>query len=120
MVGVELIRGRLRSVLRSRRNGSRCWNHHHITDLGRLALAIEQREAAGTDIRTLILDEPSAGLSEENCKRYMEMTRQVLDETGFEQVLMVSHMPVVKQLSDGVIEVMRDPGKQSSMARLAA
>lgn len=72
-----------------------------------LALAIEQRDSAGVDIQTLILDEPSAALSEENSAKYVEMLDAVLAETGIQQVIFISHSPVMQALADAVIHVQR-------------
>lgn len=78
-----------------------------------LSLAVEQREASGLDIRTLILDEPSAGLSEENSVKYLDMLDAVLDETGIEQVFFISHMPTMQSLADGSIYVHKSEGASS-------
>lgn len=79
-----------------------------------LSLAIEQREASGLDIRTLILDEPSAGLSEGNSVKYLEMLDAVLDETGIEQVFFISHMPAMQSLADASILVCKPDENSSS------
>lgn len=79
-----------------------------------LSLAVEQREASGLDIRTLILDEPSAGLSEENSVKYLDMLDAVLDETGIEQVLFISHMPSMQNLADASLFVRKGQDGESS------
>lgn len=79
-----------------------------------LSLAVEQREASGLDIRTLILDEPSAGLSEENSIKYLNMLDAVLDETGIEQVFFISHMPSMQNLADASILVRKGSESESS------
>jgi exonuclease SbcC len=79
-----------------------------------LSLAVEQREACGLDIRCLILDEPSAGLSEENSLKYLSMLDAVLDETGIDQVFFISHMPVMQSLADATINVIKGQDGQSS------
>ncbi len=79
-----------------------------------LSLAVEQREASGLDIRTLILDEPSAGLSEENSIKYLTMLDAVLDETGLEQVFFISHMPSMQNLADASLFVTKGSNGESS------
>lgn len=79
-----------------------------------LSLAVEQRESSGLDVRTLILDEPSAGLSEENSLKYLDMLDAVLDETGIEQVFFISHMPTMQNLADASIFVRKGQDGESS------
>lgn len=83
-----------------------------------LSLAVEQREASGLDIQTLILDEPSAGLSEENSVKYLDMLDAVLDETGIQQVFFISHMPSMQNLADAAIYVKKGHDGQSSQVEV--
>ncbi len=83
-----------------------------------LSLAVEQREASSLDIRTLILDEPSAGLSEENSVKYLDMLDAVLNETGLQQVFFISHMPVMQNLADASIFVWKGREGESSIVEV--
>ncbi len=83
-----------------------------------LSLAIEQAESTNADYKTLILDEPSAGLSEENSIRYLEMLDVALAETGLEQIFIISHMPAMKSLCDSVINVTKASDGESAQVEV--
>ncbi|MCB1305687.1 MAG: endonuclease, partial [Leptospiraceae bacterium] len=70
-----------------------------------LGLALYKRQHSNADLLTLIRDETTAALTDENALLYLKMLRKAVSLGGFRQVLFVSHKTCLSELSDAIIRV---------------
>lgn len=76
----------------------------------RLSLNRVVREALiGEDENLLILDEPTEGFSSEQIQRFPE----ILNQTGSEQVIIVSHEQDIESLADFTVKIVKENGISS-------
>jgi len=79
-----------------------------VNEAVNLGIAIyNMRQGEGIRFETLFRDETVGALDATNAKEYVRMLRRAMDLGGFHQIIFICHSPLVWELADDILSVVR-------------
>lgn len=87
-------------VLGNRSGGQQVWALKAI----RLAMALISKEKSGRDFRTILSDEETGPLDDENAQKYILLYRAFMEQGGFDTSFYITHNPNCVALADHVVD----------------